>query len=324
MKYGSTHFEEYIHAADQIPLHPKLSKLYNTFPDKLQNLRNIILYGPRGVGKYTQALSIIRRYSPSNLKYEKKLTVNSQKGTYISKISDIHFEIDMSLLGCNSKVLWNDIYNHIVDVIMSRFNHSGIILCTNFQCIHSELLDNFYSYMQSIHNTSLDIKFIIITEQVSFIPNNILQCSKLIRIPRPSKNAYKNCIKKNLNQNNEISEITNIKAIALNEHPLPRQNTIICNNIINILLQPKTLNYNELRDKLYDIFIYGLDVHQCIFDIIDKLITDNHIKFEDVADILVKTYNRIHLFNNNYRPIYHLEALMFYLITKIHGLSPSM
>jgi hypothetical protein len=164
----------------------------------------------------------------------------------------------------------------------------------------------------------------IITEQVSFIPNNILQCSKLICIPRPSKTAYKNCIRKNLNQNNKISEITNIKAIALNKHPLPQQNAIICNNIINILLQPKTLNYNELRDKLYDIFIYGLDVHQCIFDIIDKLITDNYLKFEDIADILIKTYNRIHLFNNNYRPIYHLEALMLYLITKIHGLPPSM
>ena len=55
----------------------------------------------------------------------------------------------MSLLGCNSKVLWNDIYNQITDVVSMRADTTGIILCKYFHKIHSELLDIFYSYMQS-------------------------------------------------------------------------------------------------------------------------------------------------------------------------------
>ena len=33
---------------------------------------------------------------------------------YTIKISDIHFEIDMELLGCNAKILWNDIFKSIL------------------------------------------------------------------------------------------------------------------------------------------------------------------------------------------------------------------
>ena len=41
------------------------------------------------------------------LKYERKMKFNFQnKREFLIKISDIHFEIDMELLGCNAKLLW--------------------------------------------------------------------------------------------------------------------------------------------------------------------------------------------------------------------------
>ena len=113
MKFLETHFDDYISSNTKCSLHPKLNKLYDTFPSKVENLKNIIFYGPKGIGKYTQALSCIKKYSNSELKYEKRLTINSNKDNFIIKMSDIHFEVDMSLLGCNSKILWNDIYNQI-------------------------------------------------------------------------------------------------------------------------------------------------------------------------------------------------------------------
>lgn len=104
MKYHDTHFEDYINSNSKSNLHPKLNILYQQFPEKIEDLKNIIFYGPKGVGKYTQMLSSIKKYSPTNLKYEKKISINYNKNTYYFKISDIHFEIDMSLLGCNSKL----------------------------------------------------------------------------------------------------------------------------------------------------------------------------------------------------------------------------
>ena len=71
MKFYETHFEDYINANNENSLHPALSELYKKFPKKITDLKNLIFYGPKGVGKYTQMLSAIKSYSPSGLKYEK-------------------------------------------------------------------------------------------------------------------------------------------------------------------------------------------------------------------------------------------------------------
>jgi hypothetical protein len=74
-----------------------------------------------------------------------------------------------------------------------------------------------------------------------------------------------------------------------------------------------------VRNQLYDIFIYNLDVTDCIWYIIEKLVETEHIKDEDMRDIMRKLYICIQYFNNNYRPIYHLESFIFYIVKKVHG-----
>ena len=176
MKFLETHFDEYNTAIQEYNLHPKLTKVFSKFPSSIEKLGNLIYYGPSGVGKYSQMLRSIQKYSPSHLKYEKKLSITYDKKQYFFKISDIHYEVDMSLLGCNSKLLWHDIYLQIVDIISAKTEKSGIIICKYFHEIHSELLENFYSYMQQNAASSIDLKFILISEHISFIPDSILNC----------------------------------------------------------------------------------------------------------------------------------------------------
>jgi malate dehydrogenase len=65
MKFYESHFEEYIIENKRENLHPKLEKLYSKFPKEINKLRNLIFYGPSGVGKYTQMLKAIKKYSPN-------------------------------------------------------------------------------------------------------------------------------------------------------------------------------------------------------------------------------------------------------------------
>jgi Holliday junction resolvasome RuvABC ATP-dependent DNA helicase subunit len=171
MKFQETHFEEYTNAVLKINLHQKLDKILARFPVHLNSLGNLIFYGPSGVGKYSQMLHFIKRYSPTELKYEKKISVTYDKKQYFFKISDIHYEIDMSLLGCNSKLLWHEIYQQIVDILSAKNEKNGIIVCKEFHNIHSELLENFYSYMQDNNDSLINIKYILLTEEISFIPD---------------------------------------------------------------------------------------------------------------------------------------------------------
>ena len=320
MKFLETHFEEYTNAVIKENLHPKLDKLFNKFPNSLDKLGNLIFYGPSGVGKYSQMLYSIKKYSPTELKYEKKISLTYDKKQYFFKISDIHYEIDMSLLGCNSKLLWHDIYQQIVDILSAKTDKTGIIVCKDFHNIHSELLENFYSYMQDNNENAINVKFILLTEEISFIPDSIINCCEIINIGRPSKISYTKCLKQKMPIDMKIENIVNIKYLHVNVCELMFPYKIICDKILKEMAEIEDLKFLKFRDLLYDIFIYNLDITDCIWYILTNLINQKKIKKENLSNILLKTYNFLKYYNNNYRPIYHLESYLFYLTSIIHGL----
>ena len=192
MKFYETHFEDYCKSWDK--LHENdMEHATKTieFPNKTP--QDLIVYGSSGVGKYTHVLSMLRPYSPSQLKHDKKIKASTDKQSYTYRISDIHYEVDMSLLGCNSKIIWHEIYSQIVDIVTIKPDKMGFIVCKNFHAIHIELLEIFYSYMQQHcygyegKSREVQIYFILITEHVSFLPNTLLNHCHIVRVPRPSR-----------------------------------------------------------------------------------------------------------------------------------------
>jgi hypothetical protein len=400
MKFYETQYDEYLDSVKNCNIHPELVSFIDNLPEKCSQMGNLIVYGPTGIGKYSQVLQILKKYSPSNFKYEKKITIQTDKNTYTYHISDIHYEIDMSLLGCNSKILWNEIFLQIVDIISVKTDKVGFIVCKNFHMIHGELLDIFYSYIQqyskcyntkSIFGSNIVIHFIIITENLSFMPNNILQSCYVLNIPRPVKQLYKNIYNLHNNEKKTISqgfdnlvndtssnivkgtsknvpenisnillpiidllqenEITNIK--ELYSFSKIKKNTeipkdifnIVCDNILREILNHKKLSFTNFRDVIYDILIYNLEMVECLWYIlyylirfhsepIEKLINTNkkdikknvnkmknigYLSKKDISDILNKTHSFLKYYNNNYRPIYHLESIFFYIIVKLYN-----
>jgi hypothetical protein len=329
MKNLETHFIDYIENSKKIQLHS------NNVPiTSINTMNNMIIYGPPGIGKYTYALNKIKNISPSNLKYEKKITFMYNKSNLYFKISDVHYEIDMSLLGCNSKLLWHEIYNQITDIISAKNVKTGIILCKYFNEIHNELLEVFYSYMQSQYNSGIVIKFIIITSDISFLPDNINNCCEKIILSRPSKSTYNKTLKLSLDKNYNINKINNIKDIKKynltnnnsnnenNENNLIMQTShyAICNEIINCIINYSEFKFLQLREYLYDICIFDLNIYNCIIFIIQELINKDLLTSEKLNKLLIKLYDFVKLYNNNYRPIYHLEKYILYIITIIYEL----
>jgi hypothetical protein len=321
MKFHETNFEEYLMANSKSSLHPKLEKIYNFFPKKIEDLQNLIFYGPSGAGKYTQMLSSIHKYSPSQLKYEKKISVTYNKNTFFFKISDIHYEIDLSILGCHSKQLWNDVYNQIVDIILVKPCKVGIIVCKNFHDIHIELLETFYSYMQTILNGTINLKFILLTESVSFIPDNIINCCKIIKVPRPSKIQYNKCfVNKIKKQEIDLEKLSNLKHIHSGIIKPVQPYDVICNNIYTSIINIDSFNFYTLREQLYDILIYNLNVEECFLIIIERLVQENKINGNyRLLNIMEKMYDFLKNYNNNYRPIYHLERIAINLMQTLFG-----
>jgi len=318
MKFLDTHFDDYIQTANQVSLHPTLKNKFDSFPDDINNLKNVIFYGPSGVGKYTQLLLAIKKYSHSELKYEKKLTVTYNKVNYYFKISDIHFEIDMALLGCNSKLLWNDIYTNIIDVLSARTNKTGIVVCKNFHKIHSELLDCFYSYIQQ-NTTSVNLIYFIVTEGISFIPDNIINNFHIISVPRPLKTSYNKIIGKKIPIDFNITTIHNIKSLITDTKSFALNVDIYVDKLYDLMNKPNDLKFIQFRDVIYDIFIYDMEIGHVILLVLKKFFINHSLSSDMISAIYLDTFSFLQFYNNNYRPIYHLENYLYSLINKIHG-----
>lgn len=79
MKYYETSYDEYLSSYEKYNLHPELDYIKKELPKNINDFKNMIIYGAPGVGKYTQALSILYPYSPTKLKYDKKIYITYEK-----------------------------------------------------------------------------------------------------------------------------------------------------------------------------------------------------------------------------------------------------
>jgi hypothetical protein len=279
-------FEDYV-------ARPAFLHALPTLPKKIAQFENLILYGPAGVGKYTLMLRIVRTYSHHKLKYEKRIAIQSNGQNYMLKISDIHYEVDMELLGCNAKLLWFDIYTHIKEIIECKYpSKHGIVVLKNFHKTHNELLEIFYSYMQD------NIKYILLTEAVSFIPMAVAARCKLLPVPRPPAATYLDCTGVAF-----PAGCTNL-ADALTNTASPAYVAKISSKISALILAGKYC-IAEMRDLLYSILIYSIDIEACMWDILRQVLP--RIARAKHAGVLAKLTECVQCLNNHYRPIFHLE-----------------
>ena len=318
MKFCETKFEEYIKTYKENNLHPELNNIYKSLPNNIEDHPNLIFYGPSGTGKYTQVLQYISTFSPTGLKYERKTTINTQKNKeFIFKISDIHYEVNMEILGCNAKILWNDIYCNIIDMINSSQQLQGFIICKNFHSIHSELLENFHTYMQTLCHKKIKICFIIITEQVSFLPKNILDRCFIVNVKRPTKALYEKCVGKKINKKKK--DINNIKLAKTFSNIDLNYSKKFVDNIIYHLTEEENINFMQFRENIYNIIVFNIDIYQFIYKILSRLNEMKKIKNKNIVNILKHLFVFFRRYNNNYRPIYHVELFLLNVFNEINN-----
>jgi hypothetical protein len=172
--------------------------------------------------------------------------------------------------------------------------------------------------MEGLQHKNLNIIYILLSEHISFIPNNILDKCLVIPVKKPSKSNY---IKITNNQALQTTKmITNIKNVQSKITHIKNKNEYLSLKIVDDIINYKDIDYLILREKLYSIFTYNLDLYECIFIIIRKLIIEKYITIEKTEKIFTQLHKFLKLYNNNYRPIYHLESFVCYLCIVIHEL----
>ena len=308
------HWDTIIEQVEQNTYHPSIKRLCSIFPATIDTFPNLIFYGPDGSGKYSQMLYVIQKYSNSHLKYEKKIAIQTSKNqeNYFIKMSDIHFEIDFNLLGCNSKQLWNDIFLQITDIVSSHIHQKFIIVCKNFQEINIETLEVFYSYLQNSYS-SYKFAFILLTNAVSFIPENIINL--FITIPVSKTEYIKHSTElTNTNMNTNTNKIMN----KINSS----KNTMIklVDDLIYEIMNYKQMKYNTIRTKLYNLLIFNHSLNEFVEKITYTILAMKELTMEQSSSLIIANQRFLFFFQNNYRPIFHLESYFYTILKIIHGL----
>ena len=285
--------------------HPYLNEENEILNLPLEKMQNLIFYGNRGIGKYYHSLLYIKKFSPSKLKYNKKMYINDHD--YYIKISDIHFEVDMTSLGCNCKVLWSAIQKQIIDCMLSLNLSKAIILCKNFHEINKDLLQNFKNIM--IPNCS----YIFLTEHVGFIPNKILQISEIVSFRHIKKKTLHNL---DIKLNNPENLLAYKKSKINKYHNIKYIDDKYINIIINYLEDSKsTFSYLILREHIYNLLIYQCNIEYSIWYLLNHYTKNNSVR--ELENVMIELYNFFRLYNYNYRPIFHIEHIILYIYNNV-------
>tara|TARA_Y100000389_G_scaffold122498_1_gene119795 strand:+ start:588 stop:1412 length:825 start_codon:yes stop_codon:yes gene_type:complete len=239
--------------------------------------KNIIVYGNDAMKNYIFTLNTIKYLSNSQLKYSRRIAIKYNGEDILFNISDIHFEVDFSLLGVNQYNVFLTLFHHIKEnmIVDKKIFY---IVCLNYQDIKLELMNIFYSFMNENK-----IRIVILTTQISFICDKIFQSSLIKKIK--GETHHINCTQKE-----EIQKIT------------------------NVIKQKDNISLFQLREHLYTFLTLNYRIHDCFAEIIFDLIECQYIREENIH-LVLKRYNGFtKKYNNNYRPIYHMESFILFLI----------
>lgn len=261
-----THYELYIESN-----HDKKIFLTQT------NTSHYIIYDEHHLNNYYYVLYNLKNNSPSQLKYSRKIFIINNDKEYIFTNSDIHVDVDFEQLGVNEMSIFFDLFKYIKENIAIQ-KKIFYICCLHFNEIKLELLNCFHIFMNE-HN----IKFLFLTNQVSFLTPEILKNSIIKRHKSKHKSIY-------------------------NKQFEPR-----IQNIANYILNKKEMSLFLWREKLYELLISNDNIYDCFSYLIELLIQTEYINNENVDFVLQKYYKIMEKYNNNYRSIYHLEHFIVFL-----------
>ena len=267
--------------------------------------KHTVFYGPNGTGKYSQIIySIYKKYKLEHL-HEKKMIIEiPNKNNIQVKITSYFVELDFQSIQLSNKNTLFTILDNISDSYYLKQKNHFLIICKNFENIERDCLEIFHSLLDEYSQ----FIFIFHTNSIGFIPDNILDKCSVYTFSYLSNLKLKKVFQKIQKKNYHIEN--------LQEHKLQTyfSNDKIKKDVIEILTD-KTINYTRLREVLYNCLIYNIDVYKCYLYVVKYFIKNDLLSY----DILKKKQNDIvkdfmH-YNNNYRPIYHLEKIFLTIVS---------
>lgn len=290
--------ERMVAEARENPFHPAIISDLDQFPTDLAEMPSIIISGPQAAGKRTLGLVVVAGFSPSAMRYEKKLYIGEsprrQEDAPCVPMSDVHFEVDMSLPCFGNKAGWSSAHKAIVDAVEIRKDKYAFVMCTNFHLADRDLLRVFSNFMDSGVD-GVNLRYILITEHYSRLPLEIRQMARRIAVPTAHR--------------------ATARAPSLEEASASAALDAVCSRAGAMM--------PALRHAIYAGLTRNMDISGWAWHLFRRWKELGGDAVEPRVDLIA--LDALIVFHEksgrSYRPIFHLERLALFLGTLINGQS---
>ena len=85
-----------------------------------------------------------------------------------------------------------------------------------------------------------------------------------------------------------------------------------------LIKNSKNVKFYNIREKIYNILVYNIAIDNFLLYLINDLINSQLIKEDKLQLLLEDIFTALIYYNNNYRPIYHLEKIVCIIIKYIN------